>query len=103
MKKGKNIPVESVLNHNPFQNLPPLKCKNSNQKLLAAAIKNKDVVMCTGPAGCGKTHVALLQALLLLSKEPDNYDKIVLIKSVTTVKEEAIAFIPGSVEEKMDP
>ena len=77
MKKGKNIPVESVLNHNPFQNLPPLKCKNNNQKLLAAAIKNKDVVMCTGPAGCGKTHVALLQALLLLSKEPDNYDKIV--------------------------
>ena len=103
MKKGKNIPVESVLNHNPFQNLPPLKCKNSNQKLLAAAIKNKDVVMCTGPAGCGKTHVALLQALLLLNKEPDNYDKIVLIKSVTTVKEEAIGFIPGSVEEKMDP
>ena len=101
---GKKVKEPEVIEKkDPFEGLPRLVCKNKNQELLAKAIKNNDVVVGYGPAGTGKTHVALLQAFELAKKNPDKYKSIVLIKSVTVVKSEEIGFIPGSAQEKMDP
>ena len=101
---GKKVKEPEVVEKkDPFEGLPRLVCKNKNQELLAKAIKNNDVVVGYGPAGTGKTHVALLQAFELAKKNPDKYKSIVLIKSVTVVKSEEIGFIPGSAQEKMDP
>jgi phosphate starvation-inducible protein PhoH len=49
------------------------------------------------------TFLACYQALNLLKTQPDKYKKIVLVKSVTTLKEEEIGFLKGSLEEKMEP
>ena len=101
---GKKVKEPEVVEKkDPFEGLPRLVCKNKNQELLAKAIKNNDVVVGYGPAGTGKSHVALLQAFELAKKNPDKYKSIVLIKSVTVVKSEEIGFIPGSAQEKMDP
>jgi phosphate starvation-inducible PhoH-like protein len=79
-----------------------LKHKNERQKLLTTAIKTNDVVVCTGPAGTGKTFLSCSQALIEL-KTNQVIKKIVLVKSVTTLKSEEIGFLKGSMEEKMEP
>jgi phosphate starvation-inducible protein PhoH and related proteins len=79
-----------------------LKCKNKNQKIFADHLENKEVVICSGPAGTGKTYVACAQALKLI-KNDDRYKKIYIVKSVTTLKDEEIGFLKGTMEEKMEP
>jgi phosphate starvation-inducible PhoH-like protein len=79
-----------------------LKHKNETQKKLTQSIKNSDVTICTGPAGTGKTYLSCLQALTEL-KNNENIKKIVLVKSVTTLKSEEIGFLKGTMEEKMEP
>jgi phosphate starvation-inducible PhoH-like protein len=79
-----------------------LKFKNQNQKLFADYIENKEVIICSGPAGTGKTYIACAQALKLLKNE-DRFKKIFIVKSVTTLKDEEIGYLKGSMEEKMEP
>ena len=79
-----------------------IKHKNETQKKLTQAIKGSDVTICTGPAGTGKTYLSCLQALYEL-KNNDLIKKIVLVKSVTTLKSEEIGFLKGTMEEKMEP
>lgn len=79
-----------------------IKHKNEKQKKLTQAIKDSDMVICTGPAGTGKTYVSCLQALLEL-KTNKLIKQIVLVKSVTTLKSEEIGFLKGTMEEKMEP
>jgi phosphate starvation-inducible PhoH-like protein len=69
------------------------------QKELLDLISSKEVVMVSGVPGSGKTFCALGAALQMLGEV---YKKIVLIKSVTTIPGEAIGFVPGSSEDKME-
>ena len=52
-----------------------LKHKNKNQKLFSDYIEQKEVVICSGPAGTGKTYVACAQALKLF-KTDNRYKRI---------------------------
>ena len=80
-----------------------VKCKTENQKsILVNAIKEKEVVICSGPAGTGKTFLACAEALKLI-KRFTKYRKIVIVKSVTTLKNEEIGFLKGNLREKMEP
>lgn len=79
-----------------------IKFKNLTQKKFANLIEEKEIVMCSGEAGCGKTFIACAQALKLLKNE-EKYKKIYLLKSVTTLKDEEIGFLKGTMEEKMEP
>jgi len=74
--------------------------RNDKQAEMIKLIKNKEVVIAIGSSGTGKTFCALATALNLLG---DKYKRIVLIKSVTTIPDEAIGFLPGSAEEKVEP
>ena len=79
-----------------------VKCKNETQKILLNDIKNNDITICTGPAGCGKTYLACYQSLIeLKSESPIN--KIIIVKSVTTLKNEEVGFLKGSLADKMEP
>ena len=79
-----------------------IKCKNENQKLLLNSIKNNDITICTGPPGSGKTFMSCYQSILeLKSESPIN--KIVIVKSVTTLKNEEIGYLKGDLNEKMEP
>ena len=74
--------------------------KNEKQSELIDAIEDNEIVIASGPAGTGKTYVALATALSLLGP---TYKKIVLIKSVTTIPGEEIGFLKGGLEQKMEP
>jgi phosphate starvation-inducible protein PhoH and related proteins len=80
-----------------------LKCKTEGQGKLRDSIKSKEITICSGLAGTGKTYIACAQALKLLKSYPNKYKKIVLVKSVTTLKDEEIGFLKGGLEDKMEP
>lgn len=71
-----------------------IKSKTSNQKKLVSEIKSKEIVICSGLPGTGKTFLSCAVALELLKNDP-RYRKIVIVKSVTTLKDEEIGFLKG--------
>jgi len=77
--------------------------KNESQKKLINSIKNNEITVCAGPAGCGKTYVAIAYALSLLRKPTNRFKKIYLVKSVTTLKGEEIGYLKGDWKEKVEP
>jgi phosphate starvation-inducible PhoH-like protein len=74
--------------------------KNPNQEKFIKSIYDNEITIANGPAGVGKTYVAAGIALSLLGAQ---YKKIILVKSVTTIPGEAVGFIPGAVNDKMEP
>jgi phosphate starvation-inducible protein PhoH and related proteins len=79
-----------------------IKCKTINQKKLVKEIKNKEMVICSGLPGTGKTFLSCAVALDLI-KNDGRYRKIIIVKSVTTLKDEEIGFLKGTMKEKMEP
>jgi phosphate starvation-inducible PhoH-like protein len=77
--------------------------KTENQKILSKLIKAKDIIICGGPAGTGKTYVACAEALKLLTNPELFFKKIIIAKSVTVTEGEDIGFLKGSMKEKMEP
>jgi phosphate starvation-inducible PhoH-like protein len=77
--------------------------KNESQKELIRSFKDNEITICTGKAGSGKTYLALAYALDLLRKTSNYYQKIYLIKSVTTLKGEEVGYLKGNLEEKIKP
>lgn len=74
--------------------------RTARQADLVQLIEEKEVIIAIGPPGTGKSYCALATALSLLSS---GYDKIILIKSVTTLPSEEIGFLKGGIAEKMEP
>ena len=79
-----------------------IKCKSENQKKLVKLIREKEVVICSGLAGVGKTYLACAEALRSV-KNYSKYHKIIIVKSVTTLKNEEIGFLKGDLKDKMAP
>ena len=80
-----------------------VKCKNDRQKNFTRLINSKDITICAGPAGTGKTYIACAEALRLLTTECSQYHKILIVKSVTVLEGEEIGFLKGTMKEKMEP
>jgi phosphate starvation-inducible PhoH-like protein len=79
-----------------------LKCKNSKQKDFANLITAKEIVIAAGPAGVGKSYVAIARALELLQNKTNSYDKIVISTPAIEAGEKH-GFLPGDMKEKMEP
>lgn len=77
--------------------------KNIGQALALHALLDPhiDLVVLTGPAGSGKTLLALAAALEM-TVERNMYDKIIVTRSTPEIAE-SIGFLPGTEEEKMAP
>lgn len=91
---------ELMVDKNPIT-LLPIKCRNAKQKHFLNEIRNHDITICDGIAGSGKTYLALYEGLLgVLTKQ---YDKLILCKSVISTPNEDIGYIPGTIDEKMEP
>ena len=99
-KNEENHNPEIVVDKNPIF-LQPLKCRNQKQKYFINEIKNHDITICDGIAGSGKTYIALFEGILGVLNQ--KYDRLILCKSVISTPNEDIGYIPGSVEEKMEP
>ena len=74
--------------------------KTLNQKRYLESIFGKDVVFGIGPAGTGKTYLAMAAAIKALLK--GEIEKIILTRPAVEAGE-ALGFLPGDLEEKITP
>jgi len=73
-----------------------------NQKIYSDTLLNNQITICSGPAGVGKSYIALKTAVDLLLDEGNGYDKIIIVRPAVEA-EEKLGALPGNVEEKLDP
>ncbi|MBV7316206.1 PhoH family protein [Shewanella sp. NIFS-20-20] len=80
-----------------------VKPKNIYQGMALHALLDPDIdlVILTGPAGCGKTLLAMAAALELVV-ERNKYEKVIVTRNTPEIAE-SIGFLPGTEEEKMMP
>ena len=74
--------------------------KTVNQAEFILSMRNNDVVLCAGPAGSGKTYLAVAEALRQLFSGAVN--KLVLTRPVVEAGEN-LGFLPGDLEQKISP
>lgn len=74
--------------------------RTDNQKELMKEIQAHDVTFALGPAGSGKTFVAVAAAVRALQKH--DVSKIVLVRPVVEAGER-LGYLPGTLQEKVDP
>ena len=78
--------------------------RNTAQKAYWEKIINHSVVLCAGPAGTGKTHVAVVAALeLLRRRRQSGCRRLVLTRPVVEAGGERLGFLPGDMEQKINP
>ena len=77
-----------------------IKSKTHGQKLYIEAIKNNDIVFGIGPAGTGKTYLAVVMAVQALRQK--TVSKIILTRPAVEAGEK-LGFLPGDLQEKVDP
>lgn len=74
--------------------------KGVNQKIYVEAIRRNDVVFGVGPAGTGKTFLAMAMALSALL---DKQVKRIILTRPAVEAGERLGFLPGDLQEKVDP
>ena len=74
--------------------------KTLNQKIYIKALDDNDIVFAVGPAGTGKTYLAVMYALKLLKSF--KIRRIVLVRPIVEAGEK-LGFLPGDLKEKIDP
>jgi len=79
-----------------------LKCKNIKQKNFVKIINEKEVIICSGPAGTGKSYVSIAVSIGLLQDTDNSFNKLLIVKPLVEA-EENVGFLPGDLKEKMAP
>lgn len=77
-----------------------IKCKTIGQKSYVDAIKKNTVVFGVGPAGTGKTYLAVCMAVTAFKSK--QVEKIILTRPAVEAGEK-LGFLPGDLQEKVDP
>lgn len=78
----------------------PIKAKTVGQQKYVDAIKNNTIVFGVGPAGTGKTFLAVAMAVTALKQH--NVAKIILTRPAVEAGEK-LGFLPGDLQQKIDP
>jgi phosphate starvation-inducible PhoH-like protein len=78
----------------------PIRVKNYGQRQYVKAIQENDVAFGIGPAGTGKTFLAVALAVAALKK--GDVERIVLTRPAVEAGE-SLGFLPGDLREKVDP
>ncbi|MBA2744161.1 MAG: PhoH family protein [Chthoniobacterales bacterium] len=79
---------------------PPIVARTLGQRNYLEAIQKHDVVFGVGPAGTGKTYLAVAMAVAALKKE--QVSRIILTRPAVEAGE-ALGFLPGDLQEKITP
>lgn len=74
---------------------------NQEKYILALNDTEKDIVIVSGPAGTGKTYLAMLAAIKAMRER--KCDRIILTRPAVAVEDEKHGFLPGGLNEKMEP
>lgn len=78
----------------------PIKCKTVGQKKYVDSIAKKTITIGVGPAGTGKTYLAV--ALAVNALRAKQVDKIILTRPAVEAGEK-LGFLPGDLQEKVNP
>lgn len=97
----KNLTKKNIIN----QIIP----RKTREKFLTGSQKNyydllcdSEITICSGPAGVGKSYIAMKAAVDLLVDPQSPYEKIIIVRPAVEA-EEKLGSLPGNVEEKLDP
>ncbi|XUD12629.1 PhoH-like protein [Enterococcus sp. AZ170] len=77
-----------------------IRIKNIGQKRYIDAVRKRDIIFGIGPAGTGKTFLAVVMAVSALKK--GEVQKIILTRPAVEAGE-SLGFLPGDLKEKVDP
>lgn len=78
----------------------PVRSKTEGQKRYVEAIKNSEITFAVGPAGTGKTYLAV--ALAVNAFRTHQVDRIILTRPAVEAGEK-LGFLPGDLQTKVDP
>jgi len=103
LKLMSNIESKDISNISSSNNISiigskAIKVKNVTQFKYIETIENSTITFGIGPAGTGKTFVALYLALRAVFDDHTPYDKIYIVRSLVATRE--IGFLPGDHEDK---
>jgi len=101
-KEDPSISLVEFFTDSPFG--PTLKSvvtvRNSKQRIYVQTIDRHDLVFAIGPAGTGKTYLAVAAAVHALRQK--KVDRIILVRPAVEAGE-SLGFLPGDMQEKVDP
>ena len=106
-QKKMNQAVENTIHFNQTLRAQPRRIdlvpRTRNQERLVMALQNPDadIVVTVGPAGTGKTYLAMLAAIRALRE--GSCDRIVMTRPAVGVEGESHGFLPGNLVAKMEP
>ena len=83
-----------------FEKARKVRPRTPGQGRYVEAIRNHDLIFCTGPAGCGKTYLAVAMAVNALRSE--QVRRIVLVRPAVEAGEK-LGFLPGDLLAKVNP
>ncbi|MBA2173556.1 PhoH family protein [Halobacillus locisalis] len=101
-KKGKINQFEALFEDEITRNAKgkSIRVKTLGQRKYVSAIKNNDLVFGIGPAGTGKTYLAVVMAVNALKN--GDVKRIILTRPAVEAGE-SLGFLPGDLKEKVDP
>lgn len=75
---------------------------SDSQKQYYDKLCGNQITICSGPAGVGKSYIAMKSAIDLIFDPTTPYEKIIIVRPAVEA-EEKLGSLPGGVEEKLDP
>lgn len=81
---------------------PKEKFLTKSQEEYWKILGDNEITLCFGPAGVGKSYIAMKRAIDLLWDDTNKYDKIIIVRPAVEA-EEKLGSLPGGLEEKLDP
>jgi phosphate starvation-inducible PhoH-like protein len=103
MNESKTIDFNQIQNKAKYRKPIDLIPKSINQEKYILALQNSetDIVVVSGPAGTGKTYLAMVAAIKAL--KTGKCEKIILTRPAVGVDDEKHGFLPGDLNAKMEP
>ena len=81
---------------------PKEKFLTKNQEEYWKILGENQITLCFGPAGVGKSYIAMKRAVDLLYDDSNKFEKIIIVRPAVEA-EEKLGSLPGGLEEKLDP
>lgn len=81
---------------------PREKFLTDSQREYWDVLDKNEITLCFGPAGVGKSYIAMKKAVDLLWDDENKYEKIIIVRPAVEA-EEKLGSLPGGLEEKLDP
>jgi len=81
---------------------PKEKFLTKSQEEYWRILDESQITLCFGPAGVGKSYIAMKKAVDLLWDDNNKYEKIIIVRPAVEA-EEKLGSLPGGLEEKLDP